>query len=240
MLEIKILTAYPEIFPGTLGHSILGKALKEKKWSLDIVNLHEFGIDERKNIDDEPFGGGPGMVIRPDVVESALLSIDNSKNIKRQLIYLTPSGKPLKQSNLTELIEFNQLIILCGRFEGVDERAIQILNFMELSIGDYVLAGGEIASQVLVEGCIRLLPGVLGQPESLLEESFSNNLLEYPQYTRPQVWKDAQNKDHEVPEVLLSGHHEKIKEWRKNKSIKKTRLVRPDLLEQIKKTGIKQ
>ena len=234
MLEIKILTAYPEIFPGTLGHSLLGKALKEKKWSLDIVNLHDFGIDERKNIDDEPFGGGPGMVIRPDVVENALLSIDNSRDLKRQLIYLTPSGKPLKQSNLAEFIEFNQLIILCGRFEGVDERAIKILNFMELSIGDYILAGGEIASQALVEGCVRLLPGVLGQSESLLEESFSGNLLEYPQYTRPQVWKDAQNKDHDVPEVLLSGHHEKIKEWRKNKSIQKTQLIRPDLLEQKK------
>ena len=235
MLEIKILTAYPEIFPGTLGHSILGKALEEKKWSLDIVNLHDFGIDERKNIDDEPFGGGPGMVIRADVVENALLSINYPKDLKRQLIYLTPSGKPLKQSNLLEFIEFNQLIILCGRFEGVDERAIKILNFMELSIGDYVLVGGEIASQVLVEGCIRLLPGVLGQPESLLEESFSSNLLEYPQYTRPQVWKDAQNKNHDVPEVLLSGHHEKIKEWRKDKSIKKTQLVRPDLLKQKKK-----
>ena len=235
MLEIKILTAYPEIFPGTLGYSILGKALEEKKWSLDIVNLHDFGIDERKNIDDEPFGGGPGMVIRPDVVENALLSIDYPKDLKRQLIYLTPSGKPLKQSNLLEFIEFNQLIILCGRFEGVDERAIKILNFMELSIGDYVLVGGEIASQALVEGCIRLLPGVLGQPESLLEESFSSNLLEYPQYTRPQVWKDAQNNDHDVPGILLSGHHEKIKEWRKDKSIKKTQLVRPDLLEQKKK-----
>jgi tRNA (guanine37-N1)-methyltransferase len=235
MLEIKILTAYPGIFPGTLGHSILGKALEEKKWSLDIVNLHDFGIDERKNIDDEPFGGGPGMVIRPDVVENALLSIDYPKDLKRQLIYLTPSGRPLKQSNLLEFIEFNQLIILCGRFEGVDERVIKILNFMELSIGDYVLVGGEIASQVLVEGCIRLLPGVLGQPESLLEESFSSNLLEYPQYTRPQVWKDAQNNDHDVPEVLLSGHHEKIKEWRKDKSIKKTQLVRPDLIEQKKK-----
>jgi|TARA_Y100000758_G_scaffold168676_1_gene119861 tRNA (guanine37-N1)-methyltransferase len=235
VLEIKILTAYPTIFPGTLGHSILGKALEEKKWSLDIVNLHDFGIDERKSIDDEPFGGGPGMVIRPDVVENALLSIDNPKDLKRQLIYLTPSGKPLKQSNLAEFIEFNQLIILCGRFEGVDERAIKILNFMELSIGDYVLAGGEIASQVLVEGCIRLLPGVLGQPESLIEESFSSNLLEYPQYTKPQVWKDSQNKEHDVPEVLLSGHHAKIKEWRKDKSIKKTQLVRPDLLKQKKK-----
>ena len=235
MLEIKILTAYPEIFPGALGHSILGKALKEKKWSLEIVNLHNFGIDVRQNIDDEPFGGGPGMVIRPDVIEKALLSIDYSKDLKRQLIYLTPTGKPLKQSNLAEFIEFDQLIILCGRFEGVDERAIKILNFMELSIGDFVLAGGEIASQVLVEGCIRLIPGVLGQPESLLEESFSNNLLEYPQYTRPQVWKDAQNKYHDVPEVLLSGHHEKIRKWRKDKSIEKTQLVRPDLLKQKKK-----
>ena len=234
MLEIIILTAYPEMFPGTLGHSILGKALEEKKWSLNIVNLHDFGIDERKNIDDEPFGGGPGMVIRPDVVENALLSIDTPKDLKRQLIYLTPSGKPLKQSNLAEFIEFNQLIILCGRFEGVDERAIKILNFMELSIGDYVLAGGEIASQVLVEGCIRLLPGVLGQPESLIEESFSSNLLEYPQYTKPQVWKDSQNKEHDVPEVLLSGHHAKIKEWRKDKSIKKTQLLRPHLLKQKK------
>ena len=235
MLEIKILTAYPEIFPGTLGHSILGKALEEKKWSLDIVNLHDFGIDERKNIDDEPFGGGPGMVIRADVVENALLSIDYPKDLKRQLIYLTPSGKPLKQSNLLEFIEFNQLIILCGRFEGVDERAIKILNFMELSIGDYVLAGGEIASQVLVEGCIRLLPGVLGQPESLLEESFSDNLLEYPQYTRPQVWRDAYENDHEVPNILLSGNHEKIKEWRNNKSVEKTKLIRPDLLKKKKK-----
>ncbi|MDC0057373.1 tRNA (guanosine(37)-N1)-methyltransferase TrmD [Alphaproteobacteria bacterium] len=235
MLEIKILTAYPEIFPGTLGLSILGKALEEKKWSLDIVNLHDFGVDDRKSIDDEPFGGGPGMVIRPDVVENALLSIDNPKNLTRQLIYLTPSGNSLKQSNLAEFIQYNQLIILCGRFEGVDERAIKILNFMELSIGDYVLAGGEIASQVLVEGCIRLLPGVLGQPESLLEESFSSNLLEYPQYTRPKVWKDAQNKDHVVPEVLLSGHHEKIKEWRKDKSIKKTQSIRPDLLGHKKK-----
>ena len=229
MLEIKILTAYPEIFPGTLGYSILGKALEEKKWSLDIVNLHDFGIDERKNIDDEPFGGGPGMVIRADVVENALLSIDYPKDLKRQLIYLTPSGKPLKQSNLLEFIEFNQLIILCGRFEGVDERAIKILNFMELSIGDYVLVGGEIASQVLVEGCIRLIPGVLGQPKSLLEESFSNNLLEHPQFTRPQVWKDAKNDNHEVPEVLISGHHEKIKEWRYKKSVEKTKLIRPDL-----------
>jgi len=235
MLNVKILTAYPHMFPGTLQYSVIGNALKEKKWSLDIINLHDYGYDQRKSIDSEPFGGGPGMIIRPDVVEKALLSIDYQSHAVKKLIYLTPAGKILKQSNLAEFSRFNQLIILCGRFEGVDQRAIEILKFSEISIGDYVLAGGEIAAQVLVEGCIRLLPGVLGQPESLFEESFSNNLLEYPQYTRPQVWSDIHNEDHEVPKILLSGHHEKIKQWRANKSIEKTKLIRPDLLEKEKK-----
>jgi tRNA (guanine37-N1)-methyltransferase len=235
MLKIKIITAYPEMFPGSLSYSIIGNALANGIWSLDIIDLHKFGLNERKNIDDEPFGGGPGMVIRPDVVEKALLSINYEKGMRRRLIYLTPSGKPLKQSNLTEFCEFNELIILCGRFEGVDQRAINVLNFTEISIGDYVLAGGEIAAQVLVEGCIRLLPGVLGQPESLLEESFTNDLLEYPQYTRPQVWKDADNNNNEVPKILLSGHHKKIKMWRENKSIEKTQINRPDLFKKKKK-----
>ena len=231
MLSIKILTAYPDMFPGTLAYSVIGNALKKKKWSLEVINLHDYGYDQRKSIDDEPFGGGPGMLIRPDVVEKALLSIDYLSQITRKLIYLTPAGKALKQSDLAEFSQFNQLIILCGRFEGIDQRAIEVLKFSEISIGDYILAGGEIGAQVLVEGCIRLLPGVLGHPESLFEESFSNNLLEYPQYTRPQVWKDAQNEDHEVPKILLSGHHEKIKQWRSNKSIEKTKLIRPDLLD---------
>ena len=234
-MQIKILTAYPNIFPGSLDCSILGKALKQKKWSLEIINLHDFGYDERQSIDDEPFGGGPGMVIRPEFIEKALISLNLNKNIKRKLIYMTPSGNVLNQSKMSLLSQSEQLVILCGRFEGVDQRAIKVLNFEEISIGDYVLAGGEIAAQVLVEGCIRLLPGVLGQPESLLEESFSNNLLEYPQYTRPQVWRDAQNKDHAVPKVLLSGHHENIRQWRKDKSIEKTKLNRPDLLEKKKK-----
>ena len=138
-------------------------------------------------------------------------------------------------NNLLEFSRFNQLIILCGRFEGVDQRAINVLDFSEISIGDYILMGGETAAQVLVEGCIRLLPGVLGQPKSLLEESFSNDLLEYPHYTRPKVWKDTNNNNHEIPEVLISGHHENIKRWRKDKSIEKTTKVRPDLLEQKKK-----
>jgi len=232
---ITILTAYPEIFPGSLGYSVVGNALKQNKWSLEIINLHDFGYDDRKSIDNEPFGGGPGMVIRPDVIEKALLSISKKKGQNRHLIYMTPSGKTLNQSKMAEFTHLDQLIILCGRFEGVDQRAIEVLRFEEISIGDYVLAGGEIASQVLVEGCIRLLPGVLGQPESLLEESFSKEFLEYPQYTRPQVWKDAQNNDREVPKVLLSGHHEKIKQWRSEKSIQKTNLFRPDLLKKEKK-----
>jgi tRNA (guanine37-N1)-methyltransferase len=234
-MQIKILTAYPKIFPGNLNFSVVGNALKQNKWSLEIVDLHDFGYDERKSIDDEPFGGGPGMVIRPDVVEKALLSLNYQEKNFRQLVYMTPSGKALNQSKLLEYSQKKELVILCGRFEGVDNRVIKALNFDEMSIGDYVLAGGEIAAQVLVEGCIRLLPGVLGHPESLLEESFSNNLLEYPHYTRPQVWTDAQNKDHEVPKVLLSGHHKNIKQWRADRSIERTKLNRPDLLEKIKK-----
>ena len=235
MLDVKILTAYPNMFPGTLNHSLIGSALKEKKWMLEVINLHNFGYDNNKSIDDEPFGGGPGMIIRADVVEKALLSIECPKHIKRKLIYLTPSGKPLKQANLLEFSRFDQLIILCGRFEGVDQRAINVLDFSEISIGDYILMGGETAAQVLVEGCIRLLPGVLGQPKSLLEESFSNDLLEYPHYTRPKVWKDTNNNNHEIPEVLISGHHEKIKEWRLKKSIERTKITRPDLLIKYKK-----
>ena len=229
MLCIKIITAYPEMFPGALAFSLVGKALNQKMFSLETINLHDFGFDARKGIDDEPFGGGPGMIIRPDVVERALLSIHLKYSQHSHRIYLSPSGKLLNQGKLTNYAKLDELIILCGRFEGVDQRAIDVLNFEEISIGDYILAGGEIAAQVLVEGCIRLIPGVLGQPKSLLEESFSNNLLEHPQFTRPQVWKDVKNNKHEVPEVLISGHHEKIKEWRYKQSFEKTKLIRPDL-----------
>ena len=227
-MRVIILTPYPEMFPGALGHSIIGNALDNKKFSLETINLHDFGIDKRGSIDDQPFGGGPGMVIRPDVVENALNSVlFNSKSIRK--IFLTPSGQKLTQNILQELSQHTEMVILCGRFEGVDQRVIETLGFQEISIGDYVLSGGEIAAQVLVEGCIRLIPGVLGQPQSLLEETFSNNLLEYPHYTRPQVWEDNQGNKHEVPEVLTSGHHEKIVRWRKDKSIEKTKTLRPDL-----------
>ena len=230
MLNIKILTAYPQIFPGSLSHSIMGKALDEKKFLLDVINLHDFGLDDRKSIDDEPFGGGPGMVIRPDIVEKALNSIKSENSINSIKIYLSASGAPLNQKKLGFLAKLDQIILLCGRFEGVDQRAIDFLGFEEISIGDYVIVGGEIAAQVLVEGCIRLIPGVLGDPKSLLEESFSDNLLEHPQYTRPKIWLDAQGKNHEVPEILLSGHHENIKKWRFEKSFEKTKFYRPDLL----------
>ena len=235
MFSVKIITAYPEMFPGVLGYSIIGNALREKKWFLEIVNLHDFGYDGRKSIDDMPFGGGPGMIIRPDVIEKAVNFITRKSDNFRHLIYMSPSGKTLKQTDLIGFSKLDEIVILCGRFEGVDNRAIEILGFREISIGDYILVGGEVAAQTLVEGCIRLIPGVLGHAESVLEESFSNNLLEYPQYTRPQIWKDTQNKKHNVPDVLLSGHHEKIKEWIKKKSVEVTKKNRPDLLDKKKR-----
>ena len=230
MISVKVLTSYPEMFPGSLSHSLIGKALKENIFKIETINLHDFGIDNRKSVDDEPFGGGPGMVLRPDVVEKALFSISQKNDLNSAKIYLTPSGTLLNQKKLVFLSKLEEIIILCGRFEGVDQRAIDVLGFEEISIGDYVLTGGEIAAQVLLEGCIRLIPGVLGHPESLLEESFSNNLLEYPQYTRPQVWVDSQGNKHDVPEVLTSGHHGNIKKWRQEKSVDKTKKIRPDLI----------
>jgi tRNA (guanine37-N1)-methyltransferase len=229
MINIKILTGYPEMFPGGLAHSLMGKALKENIFKIETINLHDFGIDNRKSVDDEPFGGGPGMILRPDVVEKALFSVSNNINTKSTKIYLTPSGSLLNQKKLGILAKLDEIIILCGRFEGVDQRAIDVLGFEEVSIGDYVLAGGEIAAQVLLEGCIRLIPGVLGHPESLLEESFSSNLLEYPHYTRPKIWEDSLGNKHDVPEVLTSGHHSNIKKWRQDKSVEKTKKIRPDL-----------
>ena len=230
MWKAKIITIYPDMFPGILGHSIIGRALKENKWSLDTINLHDFGHDERKSVDDNPFGGGPGMIIRPDVVENAVISALSNNKTNMSLLYMTPSGKLLKQQDLIKFSQKKGIIILCGKYEGVDSRVIDSLNFEQISVGDYVLSGGEVAAQVLVEGCVRLLPGVLGHSESVSEESFSENLLEYPQYTRPQVWVDKNGNEHHVPDILVSGHHEKINEWRKNKSIEVTKKFRPDLL----------
>ena len=225
MWRAKIITIYPEMFPGVLGYSIIGKALKDKIWSLDTINLNEFGFDKRNSIDDSPFGGGPGMVIRPDVVERAVMSILKNLKIKIPLVYMTPSGRPLNQQDIVRFSQQKGIIILCGRFEGVDIRVIDSLGFEQISIGDYVLTGGEVAAQVLVEGCVRLLPGVLGHAESILEESFSENLLEYPHYTRPKIWVDKSGNKHHVPDILISGNHEKIKEWRNYKSVEETKNI---------------
>ena len=228
-MKFKILTLFPEIFPGPLTHSISGKALSKKLFSIETFNIRKFSDKKSKTVDDSPYGGGAGMILRPDVVEKALKSIPEKHNKESKKIYLTPSGTILNQEKLGNLSKLEKITILCGRFEGVDQRAIDVLGFEEVSIGNYVLAGGEIAAQVLLEGCIRLIPGVLGHPESLLEESFSNNLLEYPHYTRPQVWVDSLGNKHDVPEVLTSGHHSNIKKWRLNKSIEKTKNIRPDM-----------
>ena len=198
---------------------------------MDIINLHNFGYDDRQSIDDSPFGGGPGMILRPDVVEKATMHALKNQKIDLPLVYMTPSGKPLKQQDLKRFSTNQGIIILCGRFEGVDARVLESLNFEKISVGDYVLSGGEVASQVLVEGCVRLLPGVLGRFDSVLEESFADNMLEYPHYTRPQVWVDRIGVKHHVPEIIVSGNHEKIKQWRKKESIRLTKKIRPDLLE---------
>ncbi len=226
---VKIITSMPNIFPGSLNNSLVGKALEKGIWELETIDLRNFSYDERGSIDDYPFGGGPGMVIRPDVIEKAIKKAQENMESELRLVYMTPGGRPLNQKKLEQFSNENGLIILCGRFEGVDERVLDAYNFEQISIGDYVLSNGETAAMVLIEGCVRLLKGVVGKQESLNNESFSNDLLEYPQYTRPQVWIDEQKKEHKVPEVLISGNHKKINEWKKKMSLEKTKKIRPDL-----------
>ena len=225
-----ILTLFPEMFPGTLGQSLAGKALEAGKWSLNTVNIRDFTQDLHKTVDDTPYGGGAGMVMRPDIIEKALLSLPRTG----RKIYMSPRGKTLTQSYAEELAKEPCLTVLCGRYEGVDQRLLDAYDFEELSIGDYVLSGGEPAAIIMLDACIRLLPGVMGNTETVSEESFSNHnegqLLEYPHYTKPAIWTDANGNDHAVPDVLTSGHHEKIKTWRHEKSLEITRLQRPDLI----------
>ena len=226
----KVITSIPSIFPGALGHSVIGQALKEGKWALEVINLREFANDERGSIDDSPFGGGPGMILRPDVVEKAIKKALENVETDLPLVYMTPVGKPLIQKRIKELSNGQGIIVLCGRFEGVDERVLDAYNFERISIGDFVLTGGEVAAMTIIEGCTRLLENVVGKKESLQVESFNESLLEYPQYTRPQIWVDEMNHEHKVPDVLVSGNHEKIRKWKKNKSLEKTKNFRPDLL----------
>lgn len=221
--KVTVLTLFPEMFPGPLGLSVAGKALKEGLWALETVDIRDFARDKHRSVDDTPFGGGPGMVMRPDVVDAAISGATGAA-AGAALIYLTPRGRPLTQRRVRELAEGAGAVVLCGRYEGVDERVLEARRIEEISLGDYVLSGGEPAALSLIDACVRLLPGVIGSEESLTEESFERGLLEYPHYTRPQEWAGRP-----VPEVLLSGHHERIDAWRRAQAEELTRQRRPDL-----------
>lgn len=221
----RVLTLFPEMFPGPLAHSLAGKALAEGLWALETVDIRAFASDKHRTVDDAPFGGGPGMVMRADVVDAALAAaVDAAEGPAGPVIYLTPRGRLLTQARVGELAAGPIVTLLCGRFEGVDQRVLEARAVEEVSLGDFVLSGGEPAAVALIDACVRLLPGVLGAPESLAEESFERGLLEYPQYTRPRVWQGR-----EVPEVLLSGDHEKVRAWRRARAEEITRERRPDL-----------
>ncbi|MCB1531495.1 MAG: tRNA (guanosine(37)-N1)-methyltransferase TrmD [Alphaproteobacteria bacterium] len=227
--HVNILTLFPEMFPGSLGQSLSGKALDRGDWSYSCVNIRDFGEGVHKTVDDTPYGGGAGMVMRADIIESALLSVENPG----RKIYLSPRGKPLTQALVQEFSQEPALTLLCGRYEGVDQRVLDAHEFEEVSIGDYVLSGGEPAALILMDACIRLLPGVMGNDETVSEESFSEGaggMLEYPHYTRPADWQSASGDVLSVPEVLTSGNHAKIEEWRRAQSEKLTAARRPDLL----------
>ena len=219
-----VLTLFPEMFPGPLGISLLGQALEAKIWSLDAIQIRDFGIGRHRQVDDTPAGGGAGMVLRADVLAPAL-DHARTKSPDAPLIYLSPRGERLAQPLVKELASGSGVTLLAGRFEGIDERVIEGRNLREISIGDYVLAGGELAAMVLIEACVRLLPGVLGASASLESVSFESNLLEYPHYTKPREWEGRV-----APDVLLSGDHKKIELWRRAESERLTRLRRPDLL----------
>lgn len=220
LMKVKVLTIFPEIFPGFLGYSLTGKALSEGKWSIETVNIRDYAFDRHGSVDDTPCGGGAGMIMRADVLGAAVKANYRGGRI----IYMSPRGKPLTQSKVHELSQEENITIICGRFEGVDERVLEAYDVEEISIGDYILTGGEQAALIMLDAVIRLLPGVLGNKESLSDESFENLLLEHPQYTRPVDWEGRK-----VPEILMSGHHQNIARWRLEKAEEVTKNRRPDL-----------
>jgi tRNA (guanine37-N1)-methyltransferase len=222
-----VFTLYPEIFPGPLSKGLYGKALSKKLWNLNIVNIRDAAEDKHKTVDDTPYGGGSGMLLKADVLAK---SLDQNKIQGERVIYLSPKGKKFDQKYAQELSNEKSVSFICGHFEGVDERVLTTRNIEEVSVGDYILSGGETAAFVVMDSILRLLPGVLGNENSKSDESFENGLLEYPQYTKPQIWEEKG-----VPEVLLSGDHSKIKDWRLSQSEAITRVRRPDLWQKYKK-----
>lgn len=216
-----VATLYPEMFPGTLGHSLAGRALSRGLWSLDTIQIRDFATDRHRTVDDTPFGGGAGMVMRADVLDAALASVEDRSV---PVLYMSPRGRLLDQTLVRELAAGSGVTILCGRYEGVDQRLLEARNITEISAGDFILSGGEPAAQALLDAVVRLLPGVMGNSKSVEEESFEKGLLEYPLFTRPLEWQGRG-----VPEVLTSGHHKRIREWRRTQAEKITKERRPDL-----------
>ena len=227
MWQAQVFTLYPQIFPGPLSRGLYGKALLNKIWDLNVINIRDAATDKHKTVDDKTFGGGSGMLLKADILGK---SIDQNKIEGERIFYLSPKGKKFDQRFAKELSKEKSISLICGHFEGVDERVISARNVEEISIGDFILSGGETAAIVVLDSILRLLPGVLGNEQSKKDETFENGLLEYPQYTKPQIWEEKS-----VPEVLLSGDHNKIKDWRLSQSEAITRVRRPDLWKKYKK-----
>lgn len=221
---VSILTLFPEIFPGPLGASLVGKALKDGLWRMETLDIRAFASDKHASVDDTPYGGGAGMVMRADVIDEALSGAEVQWGKAARTIYLSPRGKVLNQELVKEISDTTSVRLLCGRYEGIDQRVLDARGIEEVSLGDFVLAGGEVAAMTLIEACVRLIPGVVGNMATLNEESFDRDLLEYPHFTRPFEWRGQK-----VPEVLLSGHHENIRKWREHESKSVTQSRRPDL-----------
>ena len=232
MWRATALTLFPEMFPGPLGESLAGNALKEGLWELSAVDIRRFAKDRHSTVDDAPFGGGAGMVLKPDVLSAAIDAVtQGSRGPRVPNILLSPRGAPFTQARGRQLAAGPGVVLVCGRFEGVDERVIEAHALEEISVGDFVLSGGEIAAMAVMDCCVRLLPGVMGEPQSASEESFEDGLLEYPHYTRPATWAGPDGTERRVPEVLVSGHHGKVAEWRAKQREEITRRRRPDLWE---------
>tara|TARA_B100001142_G_scaffold36076_1_gene31807 strand:- start:328 stop:1014 length:687 start_codon:yes stop_codon:yes gene_type:complete len=227
MFQAQVFTLYPEVFPGPLSQGLYGKALSKNLWNLNIINIRDSATDKHKTVDDTPYGGGTGMLLKADVLAS---SIDQNVKKGERVFYLSPKGRKFDQKLAQDLSKEKSISLICGHFEGVDERVLTTRNIEEISLGDYVLSGGETAALVVLDCILRLLPGVLGNDKSTFDETFENGLLEYPQYTKPQIWEEKS-----VPEVLLSGDHSKIKDWRLAQSEAITRDRRPDLWQKYKK-----